>query len=263
MLANPIEDGKIFFDLIKSEVGKTKAFAFFKKSGLLTYLSKEGLKFNLRTGVHDSSVIIENYWFKGYWRFINSDREDRNQLIIDIGGHIGLFCVLAATKFKNAKVLAYEPNPESFELLRQNIETNNLEGRVIPFNLAVSSGNGKNLIFKVDNNDTGRCYTQETEGAEGVASISLREIINNNQIKSCDLLKIDCEGYELPIIKSLNSEQFSIIKKIVIECHNQFEIPIIQDILKNNGFAVKTYKVIENNPIAILWNSPLIAAWKD
>jgi len=263
MFANLTQDAKIFLDLILSEVNEFRIFYLFKKDAPLFYESTEGLKFKLRAGVHDSSVIIENLWLKGYWRYFNDKQADNDGVIIDIGGHIGSFCIPAAVNHKQARVLTFEPNKESFDLLCKNIISNELQATITPFNLAVSSGNGEGLTLEIDATDTGKCHTRKTDNPNSIATISFREIIINNRVRSCELLKIDCEGYEAPILKSITKEEFSIINKLVVECHGNSDILEIEKILVNNGFKIKKYKVIEGSPLLIFWNAPLIAAWRD
>src|ERR1017187_3034714 len=41
-------------------------------------------------------------------------------LVLDIGAHIGSFCVLSKPLGPDVPVIAFEPNPESFELLQAN-----------------------------------------------------------------------------------------------------------------------------------------------
>ena len=52
-----------------------------------------------------------------------------------------------------------------------------------------------------------------------VDSITLQKIFDLNNIKKCNLLKLDCEGSEYEIIDSLPNSYFSMIDKMIIEYH--------------------------------------------
>ncbi|MBI45710.1 MAG: hypothetical protein CMG66_06080 [Candidatus Marinimicrobia bacterium] len=72
---------------------------------------------------------------------------------------------------------------------------------------------------------------------------TLSNVIKENQISKINLLKIDCEGNELNVIKGIASKDWNIIKQIVIEVndiHGRFEY--ISKKLINLGYNVKTTK---------------------
>ena len=72
---------------------------------------------------------------------------------------------------------------------------------------------------------------------------TLSNVIKENQISKINLLKIDCEGNELNVIKGIASKDWNIIKQIVIEVndiHGRFEY--ISKKLINLGHNVKTTK---------------------
>ena len=52
-----------------------------------------------------------------------------------------------------------------------------------------------------------------------VESITLQKVFELNNIKKCNLLKLDCEGSEYEIINSLPDNYFSMIDKMIIEYH--------------------------------------------
>ena len=52
-----------------------------------------------------------------------------------------------------------------------------------------------------------------------VKSISLQRIFDDNQIKNCNFLKLDCEGTEYEILENLPISYFNKIEKIIIEYH--------------------------------------------
>jgi FkbM family methyltransferase len=55
----------------------------------------------------------------------------QNGIIVNIGANIGFYSVYLATAFPTAdKILAIEPNPEAFELLKKNIARNSMQDKI-------------------------------------------------------------------------------------------------------------------------------------
>src|SRR5688572_26717732 len=59
--------------------------------------------------------------------------------IVDVGANAGSFAVYAAQSCPGARILCYEPEPQNFLRLRQNLRVNGLDGRVAAFQSAVGS----------------------------------------------------------------------------------------------------------------------------
>ena len=55
------------------------------------------------------------------------------KIFLDIGSHIGKWSILLANK-KDIKSYCFEPNPESYKYLVENIKLNNLTNKVISTN---------------------------------------------------------------------------------------------------------------------------------
>lgn len=65
----------------------------------------------------------------------------------------------------------------------------------------------------------------------------LSTIIKQENIERIDLLKVDCEGAELGVIKSIDSEDWPKIKSIVVEVNDaNGRLEKIKSILTENGF---------------------------
>ena len=88
----------------------------------------QGIKFKIRKNtkkVTDLDMIDDVWKRKDY--SLPGFTIKKNNLVIDIGAHIGTFTVYAAKRAKNGLVFSYEPEKENFELLKQNIILNNLK----------------------------------------------------------------------------------------------------------------------------------------
>lgn len=68
---------------------------------------------------------------------------------LDIGSHIGYFTCLVGTTRPTVKILAFEPNPNSFKSLMTNIKVNHLQN-VTVFNIALSNKVGSATLYGDD-----------------------------------------------------------------------------------------------------------------
>lgn len=107
---------------------------------------RNGILFRARLGKHGDGSIINEIWIeKPYFRHLNEIKD--NSIVIDIGAHIGVFAVFVAKQARNTLIYSYEPCPENFTLLQENIKLNNFESNIKPFRLGVWKEAGKYELF--------------------------------------------------------------------------------------------------------------------
>jgi len=87
------------------------------------------------------------------------------------------------------------------------------------------------------------------EGGPGynVQCFSLSSILDEIKEQYIDLIKMDIEGEEFPVIKNLNNDVFEKVDRWIIECHrkNPKEQNDLQKIFEKNSYKVMWYK--DNN----------------
>lgn len=176
---------------------------------------KNGIQIKLRTNSTDLQAfanvwLLEEYRRKGF-EIKNDD------VIIDIGAHIGLFTTYVSQYCKRGRIFSYEPIKENFELLNENIRSNNLMN-VNSNNIAISDKNGIRKIF-LSNDESGHSFYANGDKYVEVNTITLNEIIEQNDIQKCNFLKLDCEGAEFEILKGLSEKHYDKIEKICLEYH--------------------------------------------
>lgn len=141
-----------------------------------------------------------------------------NDTIIDIGAHIGSYTIFAARQAKNGHVLAFEPDPDNYTQLRKNIKENNLSN-IIVSSMAVSDKTGT-IFFNKDTLNTAESSLYKSGNKTiSVESTTLAEIFKKEDIKRCNILKLDCEGAEYNIMFETPDAVFERIDKIVMENH--------------------------------------------
>ncbi len=116
-----------------------------------------------------------------------------NQVVIDVGANIGYYTILIADKVK--KVYALEPDKTNFEILKKNIQENDLKN-VVAIKAAAGSKKGKlNLYKSKENLGDHRLYGNDVE-VEKVKIIKLDELVR----EKVDLIKIDTQGWEPEVV---------------------------------------------------------------
>lgn len=175
-----------------------------------------------------------------------------NSVVIDIGANIGVFSVYIANKIKTPSVFSFEPSRKTFNQLIDNVRLNRFEKTIVPINCAVGGKRGTTKLYDAGISGVKSIYqTRNERKFEPVRIITLEDIFVTNNIRKCDLLKIDCEGAEYEILSNCPNSIYKRISNIAMEFHEI--IPgqnhlILVNLLKSKGFTVKHfYHSIENN----------------
>jgi hypothetical protein len=74
-----------------------------------------------------------------------------------------------------------------------------------------------------------------------VNATTLPEIIEHHRLARIDFLKMDCEGAEYEIFRSIPMDVLVMVRQIAMECHNQGagrEPQVVVGHLRRNGFEV-------------------------
>lgn len=186
------------------------------------------LIFETRIGCFDSNPLREEITDDCYK--IPKDAK----VVIDIGAHIGGTSILCAKM--GATVYAYEPQKETYELLKKNIELNNVGDNIKHFNLGVGN-TGKRKLYLHNRNSGAHCMSlnfneSRVKDIEEINVISLRKVFASNNIEECDLLKSDCEGAEFEFLMNINAGIALKIKQISLEYHDIKKVNDLKEVLK-------------------------------
>ena len=170
--------------------------------------------------------------------------------IVDIGAHVGTFTVWAAMRAPGARVLAVEPNPETFPLLERNIRDNGLHGRVTAIHAAVGAAPGTGTLELVEHS-LGTRLARTDDGAIKVRIETVPALLAQAAMDDVDLLKIDCEGMEYEALAAMGPGQLSQVKVVACEYHPEpdHDVTELDSILAAAGFRVQR----PDGPFGILW----------
>jgi FkbM family methyltransferase len=124
-------------------------------------------------------------------------------VFIDVGANIGTFAIPAAKRVGlSGCVIAIEPSPEVFEVLRKNVALNNA-GNVQLICAAAGASDGDTEFYPapVDHFGMGSRAPQFNAAPITIHSVTLDAVVRELNLPSIDLIKIDVEGFELEVLK--------------------------------------------------------------
>jgi len=142
---------------------------------------------------------------KGLWERETFEVLDKflnpNHLYVDVGSWIGPTVLYGAQTAKRSYAL--EPDPVAFAQLRANVNLNpKLASKIELHNYAIAEKNGQ--IRLGNRNQLGDSMTgvlfANAPNSFLTDAITLEEFFERNDIKDCNLIKIDIEGGEVSVI---------------------------------------------------------------
>ena len=151
-----------------------------------------------------SGALHFGVYEKAETRFFQSACRD-GMTFLDVGANLGYYTALAARAVgPNGRVLAVEPDPDSFGYLEQTIAANAV-GNVEAFPVAASDAPAiLPLYISTDNRGDNRLYASDEERPQvEVKARPLDALLRENKIDTVDLIKIDVQGYEPKVIAGL------------------------------------------------------------
>lgn len=235
--ANFIKIYKNWFELIKNRLFKVNSTKTLLRNGYQICSSDT----SPLSVVMDETFILQRY----NPGFLKIEKDD---VVVDIGAHIGDFSIFA--NIQNASyVYAIEPDPDTYKLLIKNINLNNIKN-IISLNKAVTD-KVQNIKFYKANNDGGNSIYKRSKNQKPtiVESTTIDQIMKKYDLDKIDFLKIDCEGSEGLIFKTISNQTLKKINKISMEYHNNFSVlnsNEIKNILIKSGFEVKVFELDKN-----------------
>ena len=194
-----------------------------------------------------TSLLGFPFWFNDSASFLFMYREifekeiyhfttdSANPYIIDCGSNIGLSIIYFKKLFPQSVLVGFEPDPEAFATLLENVRLSGLEGIELK-NKGVWNCETF-LDFSPDGSDGGRiALNQDGHHTLRIETVRLKDFL---QEKPVDLLKMDIEGAELTVLNDCR-EELHHVKRVFIEYHSftgePQDLDSILQILKDAGF---------------------------
>jgi FkbM family methyltransferase len=209
-------------------------------------LRKSGLQFRVREAM-DVWSIKETFLDRFYEKYGYPVQPDWK--VIDIGAGTGEYTIFASRALSqpSGQVYAFEPFPQSFGLMQENLQLNDLKNVHI-YNDAIGAENGE-LVLDLTGGEPLQFQSRD-HGPEAdeknlrVKALSLETALIQLGLETCDLLKLDCEGAEYPILFGAPRAVLDRFQRIVMEYHDNVSQYTHQDLvrfLSERGFQVESF----------------------
>lgn len=195
-------------------------------SQTLMEFSASGVSFQLADtpGSASGIMVLKELYADSYG--LDDHRIEPGDVILDIGAHIGGVSIYLAKRHPQARIIAYEPSPSNFALLKENLARNEI-ANVLAVNRAVAGRRGRLRLVEVPGDTSGATAMASAEGRKALAArgfqeteveaVTLGDVFEAHGIGRCRLLKLDCEGAEHEILADLRV--FKHVDALTMELH--------------------------------------------
>lgn len=191
-----------------------------------------------------------------FYPYSELDLFDPPKVIVDAGAHIGLFSVFLKSKFPEARIISVEPDPENYGLLEKNL-SNYPDIKPIPAGLWRED----TRLRISDKYNTGKwgMVTEEAPNHGAIKGLSMNTLMDENELESIDLLKIDIEGSEWELFDANYEKWLARTKVVMIEIHDWMRKGAGQKFFEAVQKCMANYAyVITHNEITIIINQDLM-----
>jgi len=201
------------------------------------------------------------------FKYISPDLEP--DLILDLGASYGIIALSYATKHPNAKVFAFEPDPQGYEYAKSLVDINNMDN-VSLFNVAVDAKAGtRDLYVNKERCEHSSFFKNDSNtGGNGdvvrVECIDIAEFIRAHDIDRIDVLKVDIEGAEFAVFEHMDRQRlWPIVRNVFAEVHLDYgdykstRLRSLIGVLEDNGFFLKIHSTGSDSRLSrlLLWGS--------
>lgn len=125
---------------------------------------------------------------------------EKNDVVFDIGGNYGWYSIHIAKKFPLAEIYSFEPVPNTFAILKENISINNIKNIKV-VNMGLSNEVGEFTFYCDPNLTVNASLNNVSDNSNAIEVICKVDIFDNfvkkNNITKIDFIKCDIEGAEL------------------------------------------------------------------
>jgi FkbM family methyltransferase len=162
--------------------------------------------------------------------------------VIDVGANIGCFSLRAKQLWPDCRIISIEPEPGNFAALQEHIQISQLQN-VTALQIGLSDQRGSFDLYLSPRNIGGHSMYRKTGQSVKIKTTTLRDTMAAMAPEgTCDLLKIDCEGAEYPILSTLTADVAERIGCIIFEPEpTLYDLEALKARLRDVGFEVRAF----------------------
>ncbi|MBM4431635.1 MAG: FkbM family methyltransferase [Chloroflexi bacterium] len=151
---------------------------------------------------------------------------EADSVFLDIGAYIGQYTLLAAKHAPAGRVIAVEPHPESRQRLQANVARNSLSNvRILPW-AAGQATSHLSFVLSEQAYNSGLAGQNEPAPARTieVQVVPLDDIVQTAGLQRVDIIKIDVEGAEGPVLWGARHTLYHFRPLLILEIDRQREM---------------------------------------
>jgi FkbM family methyltransferase len=228
-VGNRLLKGKLIYDWINN-------------SKFIASTGETGITGNIYLGLHEFTDM-------GFLLHVLRERD----LFVDIGANVGSYTILGSAAI-GARTVCFEPVPSTYKRLKDNIRINNIGSKVESLNIALGNSKGEVYFLSDQNCKNHVIANNETKKENITVSISTLD----KELKDCPfLIKIDVEGFELPVLEGGNRILSNMeLCGVIIELNGSgnrygYDDSSILNIMSSHGFTPFEYNPLLRRMIKI------------
>lgn len=171
------------------------------------------------------TILRTGKWQPEVWDSL-SPALSEGGVLLDVGAHIGYFSMKAALKVgKSGRVLAFEPNPETLKLLRDNVTANHAQN-VIVEPIACTDHEQMLTLYAAPAINTGasslarqnaQISADEAPRPYLVPGRPIDDVVRELNLTRVDAIKVDVEGAEVYVLRGAVNTLKRFHPKLVVE----------------------------------------------
>ena len=155
-------------------------------------------------------------------------------VVLDLGGHVGIVSIYLAKKYPFLKIYAYEPSPDNYRHFLENLEANGISNVEVSNQAVTADGRTLNMIAYYECNSggaTGQLREMKLPHRVNFETqpTTLDAIFSERRLDASKLLKIDVEGSEYEVL--MNARCLSKVEFLAGEFHEN-------DYLLEKGYSI-------------------------
>ncbi len=168
------------------------------------------------------------------WNLGQMMRDEFFPIVADVGANSGDFTLTMSGV--SDKIIAIEPSPQNVRDLRRNIRLNSLENVIIQ-NIAAHDSHEELSLAATGSN----VHVVPGNNGSRVRGEPLDFLLDEFNLGSVDVLKIDVQGHEIPVllglVKHLTSRS---VKLLIVEVHLKrgIEVEAIRSLMETYGYSL-------------------------
>lgn len=151
---------------------------------------------------------------------LNYPTLNKDSIVFDLGGYFGDYAYEINKKY-GCKVYLFEPHPKFYDKCVKRFSENK---KITSFNFGISDNDG---TFNLSDSFDGSSFLNPTHKLKHEVKCEVKEffsVLSNLNIKNIDLIKINIEGGEYPLLKHIaDKNKLEIIDEYQIQFHNFVE----------------------------------------